>query len=250
MATRLQIINGALARLGEDRVQSLPATIEFDPNADDLASDVYDIYFTERDALLDATPWSWLTERYQLPASQRYVESTSGVFIRGPVPPNETLAEGERFTNKRQDEMREFQLRNPRVASVRALFDTQTAERSVTVGWTRQGQYIYANLEQAWVDDQRQVAEEVFPNLFVRALSLKLTAEMAMQITEDVPSARYWDQKAQAALQDAQRVDAQSKPAEGITDFEWRDFRISGTYGYTHTAREIEGLSRASRAPE
>ena len=223
MATRLQIVNGALARLGEDRVQSLPDTA--DPNADDLATDVADIYFQERDALLDGTPWSWLTQRYELPRDPSY---------------------GDAGYDRLRANYR-FLLRSPRIGSVRAIFDAEAAIEPRVVGWTRQGQHIYADFPRAWTDDQRQIAEEVFPNLFVKALSLHLTAAMAMQITEDVPSANFWRQRAMEALADAQRVDAQSKPPEAITDFDWVQQRVSGTYGYTD-ARDARSLSEASRA--
>ena len=227
MATRLEIVNAALARIGDDRVQSLPETAEFDPNADDLATTVADVYFQERDALLDGTPWSWLMERYKLPLD-------AGVAHEGTL-------------GKRPDGRYQFILRNPRVASVRAIFDAERAVVPRVEGWTREGQYILADFKDAWTDDQRQIAEEVFPNLFVRALSLRLTAELALALTEDVPTANKWDMRAQDALADAQRIDAQAKPSEAITDFEWVQQRVSGTYGYVDK-RDLASLSEASRS--
>lgn len=215
------IVNAALARLGEDRVQSLPETVEFDPNADDLATDVADIYFQERDALLNGTPWSWLSERYAVPKDASYDGTGQAYRYR-------------------------YVLRNPRVGSIRAVFDGEAAITPRVEGWVRQGRYLLATFDGLWTDDQRQIGEEVFPDLFVRALSLRLTAEMALQISEDVPTANTWAARADAALQDAQRVDAQSKPPEAIQDFDWVIDRVSGTYGYTDHY-DVQSLSEASR---
>ena len=226
MANRMQIVNGALARIGEERVQALPVTEEERQNADDLATDVADIYFTERDALLDATPWSWLTERYALPRDPTY------------------QGEGKAYPYR-------YVLRNPRVGSIRAIYDAEAAEIPRVEGWTRQGRHVLATFPAAWTDDQRQIAEEVFPNLFVLALTRRLAAELALQITEDVPTARYWDAKAGIALANAQGVDAQSKPPEAITDFPFVQARVSGTYGYgSFDPRQIAGLSEASTRGE
>lgn len=217
MATRLELINAALARLGEQALEfeSAAAAAAFgdtgvvDPE-DDLQRIAAAVYPQVRASLLNAHPWSWLTQRTRL--------------IERPA------VEGE-DSGSWPYRMR-YRLPNPAVNSVRAVYKAVVTDLPTTTGWTVQGGWLYAEFEVAFIEDQRQVDEAVFPQLFQNALTLQLAAEMAMPVKEDLDTMRYYERLAEKALNDAMRVDAQSHPVATIPRFAWEEARLADSLGY------------------
>ena len=220
MATRLTIINAALAELGEQPLEfedeaaaaAFGDTGVVDPE-DDLQRIVGAIYPQVRADLMNAHPWSWLTERApltELPAQQG--ENATA----WPYP-------------------RRYRLPNPFIANVRAVYDATATGRPRTTGWTVQSGYLYAAFTIGYVEDQRQVDETVFPQLFENALVLALVARFAMPIKEDLDTRRIYEGLAEKALNNAMRVDAQSHPVSTIPTFDWEEARLTEEFGlYRH----------------
>ena len=210
MATRLDIINAALARIGEQALEfdgqeaeaafTLSGTI--DP-LDDVQRITSAIYPSIRHELLNAHPWSWLT--------QRHVPSL--------VPAQAGESSGDWPAQHR------YALSNPYVASVRAVYRTTLPQQPQPSGWTVQGGFLYSSFPVGWVEDQRQIPEPDFPQLFVTALEVRLASEYALPLMQDIDTMRVYERKAEAALNNAMRVDAQSHPVARIPRFDWEEAR-------------------------
>ena len=215
MASRLDIVNAALAHLDERPVDTLEGD-ELRGNAAKAAR----IYPILRDEMLSAFPWSWLIERKRL--------------ARAP------LDEGEQppFPNK-------FQVPTLNVRSIRAVYSSLNALEPDVDAWTQQGAFLYAAFPNAWVEDQRKVVEEAFPDLFVSALTMTLTSRLAPSITEDIPSANWWKGQADMVLADAKRVDSQSKPTQVLPHFEFVEARV----GYGRRGLRGRDAYRWDQAP-
>lgn len=221
MATRLELINAALARLGEQELEfeSAAAKAAFgdagvvDPE-DDLQRIAGAIYPQVRASLLNAHPWSWLTQRTRLVLRPAVEGEDAGAWP---------------YANR-------YRLPNPSVNSVRAVFTQASSDTPTTTGWKVEGGWLYTNVEIAFIEDQRQVDETVFPQLFQNALTLKLAAEMSLPIKEDLETMRYYERLAENALNDAMRVDAQSQPVKVIPRFDWEEARLAETYSFRRHA--------------
>ena len=217
MGTRLSIINAALARIGEDSLEfeSDAAAAAFgdqgtiDPE-DDLQRITSSIYPQTLADLLNAHPWSWLTERK--------------VLIALPAQEGEN-AEAWPYPNR-------YRVPNPFVGSIRAVYDKLISNAPRPDGWAVQGGYIYSDFEVGYVEDQRVVDETVFPQLFENALTLQLASDFALPVKEDVETMRLYANLAERALRNAKRVDAQSHPVSVLPRFEWEEERVAETFGY------------------
>lgn len=218
MATRLELINDALALLGEQSLEfeSAAAAAAFgdagvvDPE-DDLQRIAAAAYPVVRASMLNAHPWSWLTERTIL------VESP---FVEGEPEPQSSWPH-----------TRRYRLPNPDIGSIRAVFSSATPSTPQSDGWTVQGGWLFTDFALGRIESQRVVAEEVFPQLFQNAMVMGLCAEMAMPVKEDLDTMRMYARKAEAALNDAMRVDAQSHPVATIPRFAWEEARLTGLTG-------------------
>ena len=217
MATRLELINRALALIGEQSLEfeSPEAAAAFgdqgvvDPE-DDLQRIAGAAYPIVRAAMLFAHPWSWNTRR--------------DVLVAHPATGNDNVGEW-------PYPMR-YRLPSPEIGIVRAVFDQNASQSPRTTGWEVQNGYLYATFDVAWVDTQRQVDETVWPELFANAVTIGLAAELAMPIKEDVDTMRIYQRKAEAALNDAMRVDAQGQPVKTIPRFDWEEARLAEQFGY------------------
>lgn len=225
MATRLTIANAALADLGEDLLQfaTPQAAAEFTSGAlidpeDDIQARVAAIYPQVRSKMLAAHPWSWLSERASLravPAAQGEDKTAWPYTYRYAVP-------------------------NPFVGSIRAVYDRveqQSESIARTNGWDVKGAYLYASFSPAFIESQVDTAEEAWPDLFTNAVTLLLTARLAMSIKEDLPTMNAYLREAKEALADAMRVDAQSHPVQVVQHFEWVESRVNDTFGYGYGVR-------------
>ena len=209
MADRLGIMNAALLELGEDPLEeAAPITGALDDAGDDIQARVGAIYPQVRDKMLYAHPWSWLSRRQQLievPAGQGENVFSWPFKYRYAVP-------------------------DPDVRVIRAVWDRsdQIDHPARVDGWRSDGPYIYADFRPAWIESLSNVDEAAWPRVFANAIIVALAARLSMSIKEDLPTTRYYEQLAERALSDAQRVDAQGHPAVEIQRFEWVDERISG----------------------
>ena len=216
MGTRLSNINAALAELREYPLEfeSAAAAAAFgdqgvvDPEDDNQVITAA-IYPQVRASLLNAYPWSWLTERQ--------------VLIAQPARGDEN-AEAWPYPNR-------YRLPNPSVGNLRAVYDKLVSDRPRPDGWRVQGGYLYASFEVGYIEDQRQVDETVFPQLFENALILTLASRFAMPLIQDIDTMRIYAQLAERALRDAKRVDAQGHPAAVLPRFEWEEARQGEVFG-------------------
>ena len=210
MATRLDIINRALAELGEELIPAELTALTL-PNAETNHQIAWTMYPGIRDAMLDAYPWSWQLKR-------RRLERTD--MLRHDAEPQPW----------------KFNIPNPDIGTIRAVFQRQDDQYPQTTGWTLRERFLFAMFPELWADVLLNVSEEAFPALFVNALVLELAKRYSIPITEDEAFARLYDGQAEMALKAALRVDAQSRPAEGITDFSYVNARVQGQ-GYGRLSR-------------
>ena len=221
MGTRLSIINAALADIDEQPLEfeSAAAAAAFgdagtiDPE-DDLQRKAAAIYPQVRAALLNAYPWSWLTERYAVSTLPARAGEDATAW---PYP-------------------QRYRLPNPYVGNLRAVYDRLVPETPRPDGWSVQGGFLYARFDVGFIEDQRQVDETVFPQLFENALVLKLASRFAMAVKDDIDTMRIYAQMAAEALKDAKRVDAQGQPVKAIPRFEWEEARVAEVFGYRRHA--------------
>ena len=215
MATSIELINKALARISE-----LPLEFEseaaraafgtqglFDPE-DDVQRVASSIYPAVRVSLLYAHPWSWNTQRH--------------VLI--PVPYADTEPDPESawpYTNR-------YRLPDPEVYSIRSVHQRYAPEQPRTEGWDAQGGFLFAGFDAHFVVSQRDVDEQSWPKLFEVAVEWQLAAELAMPLKEDVETMNAYLQIAERKLHDAKRVDAQSHPVKVIPRFSWDEARVAG----------------------
>lgn len=217
MATRIGLINKALARLGEFPLEFADDDDRAafgDPNVtyyeDDRAEMASLIYPEVRTTLLNAHPWSWLAERASLVKRERQADETAEDEAAWPFP-------------------NRYRLRNQHIGAVRAVFESGRVSQPRADAWTIQGGWLYADFEVAFVEYQRQISEEAFPDLFANAMIMALCAEFAMPIKDDLPTQARFRQLAELALNDAKRVDGQGHPIQVLPVFEWEEARLAGT---------------------
>ena len=206
MRTRLQIINSALARLGERRLDTLD-----DGSIDEgsqLTETCFDVYGPVRDALLTGYPWTGqITE----------TKSTGREEPRAPA-------------QERWVHVPDW----PGLDIVLAVYiaDKDTVDRPVlseTRGWVHSGGVIRSEHQYLWIKSQRPIIEEAQHPLFDEALIAALASELAMNTTFDVPTANMMERRAMKKMNDARRVDAQGKPTARIRDLRLIKARQGGT---------------------
>ena len=226
MADRLTIINAALSELGEEQLEFTGSPADFttagaiDPE-DDLQVRCAALYPQVRALMLNAYPWSWLLQRAQL--------------VEEPPPGYDPASGGTRVKPPEWPYLYRYAVPEPHIESIRALFSESYRNAQPRVyGWEKVGLYIFADFLPAWCLYQRRVAEEAWPDLFVNAMTAKMAARLSMSLKEDIPTTRWFEQQAQAALAEAKRVDAQSHPSPAVEQFQWVEARIAGetTLGY------------------
>ena len=208
MATRLEIVNGALAILADERLETFD-----DDDPDDIAQSAQDLYPMVKEAALLKSDWSWLYERMQLTHDPNWGSNAEPYRYRFELPPTTTL---------------------------RALYRTESATDSEVEGWRRQGRYVYANVPPIWYDAQRQgIDESQWPPAFVYAMMRDMCAHLAFASTWDEPTTRTMERRAMDAYNEAKRLDAQGTPNEAVQHFDWDTYRVGG-YGQ-HSVPRIAG---------
>ena len=212
--SRLEIINSALARLGESQVESIDGGID---ETSDLAQTVLDVYGPMRDAFLASYPWdaTRIFERAE----------TTSRDADGNVVPDLGAVYPYRFS-----------LQYPAIHAVRGVWQAvrgaggkwTPSETAATFAWTALGSVLQADFQPLFIEYQRPLVEEAQTFLTDEALILKLCAELAVTITYDLPTARYYEERARVAKETAERVEAQGKPAAQIQRFRLLRARYGG----------------------
>ena len=164
------------------------------------------IYPHVRNRLLNAHTWSWLTTRAAL------VESPA-------QPQDNTMAWPYRHR---------YRLPEQRIGNTHAVFDRAEPDAERAEGWDIMGVHLFADFRPAWIEYQRDVAKEVWPNTFADALVLALAARFAFPIKEDIDTKREFERDAKLALDDAKRINDQGQPVKALPSFGFVDARIGG----------------------
>ena len=216
MATHLEVWNSALALLGEDPIELEPddeavrapgdPTAAIDPT-DDVVRTVAAIYPQVREELLNAHPWSWLTQRRRA--------------IPAPVQAGEDIADWPYPHRWHKPELV--------VGNTRAVYRNNDPDTTPQVrGWKPLGVHLYTEFEPVWVEYQSIVEEPGWPQLFVNAVVMKLAAFLAVPVVFDMELQSRYMTFAELALSNAQRVDSQGHPSERIESFPFLEARIGG----------------------
>lgn len=222
MASRLDIANAALIELGgfplefatpEDAAQ-FGDRGQADP--EDIGQQrIAAIYPQVRNTFLNAHPWSWLAETHTPQGAPWPADGEVGA----PAP------------ELRQKWPHRYSLTYPWVSSIREVYLKGRENRPDPFEWTVEGGYLLSRQEVSLIKDQRQTAEESWPQLAVTAMTLALAARLVMPVLYDQEAERSYMRKAELALNDAMRVDAQSQPASVVSHFELLEGRFSGVFG-------------------
>ena len=219
MATRLEIINSALAMLKHDPLDSdvllvSAAELGDEPGLsshfDDDAATVAGVYPGVKAGVLAAHPWSWMQRREALAGAPAADGEDAAAW---PYP---------------------YRFQQPAaVGGIQALYETNREPAlPVAAGWMAQGVYVFAPVVRVWADFQAaDIAETAIPPLPTHALKVVLASALALPLTEDVDKARFWSQQADMAMRDAKRVDGQSQPAQAIEGFSYLEAHYGG-WGY------------------
>ena len=239
MATRTEVANAALALLKENPIEFVPSGVGseaafegagvFD-EYDDVQFQVGSLYPLVRSELLNAYPWSWLMERARLLESPP--TNTDGAIDYSL---DALTAPGGGFS-------RRYAIPYTRVDSIRAIYSSPRSNNNTPVvrGWQVFGSFVYTEPSldpPLYIDAQRDVAEEAWPQLFTNAMVDALAARLSLGLLFDLPTTRYLEQRAERSLTKAQRVDAQSQPPFALTSFDWLDARQGGDYGRLGSVR-------------
>ena len=215
MATAQEIQNAALAKLAELPIGTAEAPGDEEP---DIATAVRNIYPRVRSSALYSSPWSWTLRREELE-----------VALPDPDQEDPPLTDEE----KKEIEARRFtyKLQLPAgeggIGSIRALYSSSEPFADPEVdGWTRLGDSLYSTWKRVWLEYQTDIAEEQWPELFTSAVVELLTAEICQLIIEDTETQRVYARSAMMMMQNARRVDAQSKPNEAISGFGYIEARL------------------------
>ena len=222
MATLPDIKNAALSELGEvGTVSALVVDNELvvDP---DVRQAVDDIYPAVKNGLLYGYPWSWSLERRKLEGRMSEDEANPVVAA------NPALAQW-RFKYR-------YPLLGslPQIGQIRALYDRndEFSEPRVS-GWSREGDFIFARYDEVWLEYQRDLDEEAFPELFVSALIPTLASRLCQLVIEDTQAAQDFRRVAAEATRVARMVDSQSKPPEQIPRLAYIRARFGGFSGFS-----------------
>lgn len=229
MASRLDIIDSALAELAQEPIEDDPLDARFAESEeaeeelttlleDETAQAVYRIYPQVKESLLTAHPWTWLQETSALTAANPHDRDTAG-------PAGMAWPFRYRWNHP-----------NPGAGGLRALYQGPLGmEHSPrTHGWRPQGDFIYTDFTPVVAVYQADKPETAWPQLFVNAVVLALAARLALPITYDENTMRSFRQLAADALADAARVDSQSHLPESITSFGFTDAHFIGFGGNFH----------------
>ena len=219
MRTRLQLINAALTgKLGEQPLEfeSEEAAAAFGANAtinpeDDVQRTMASIYPSVRSTGLNAHPWSWLTERHR-PAE-------------APHRANEAVARRDWKMQYR------YHLANPFVSSIRAVYLQGQPDVPSTdpYQWAVLGGYLFSRMPVIAIEDQRQIDETAWPELFDTYIISMLASKGAIPIMQDLETARLYAAEAAEDLRNAIRVDSQSHPVRHVPRFPSLEARLGGS---------------------
>ena len=237
MATRLSIANAALTDLDEFELEFAPDEAQYsqqdfeefgaaDPG-DRNATLVKHVYPQVRNSLLNAYPWTWLTETHSMGEQAVHgldddgnLDTTTGQYYNGP---NSRPA----WQGGQGDPSFPYcyRLTYPWVGSIRQVsFGSGPAD----TGWKVEGGWLFSTQAVETISDQRQTSEEAWPQLFVNAVILRLCYRMAFPITFDRDIQQGYKTMAAEALNDALRVDAQSHPAYVVRNLPFLEARLGG----------------------
>ena len=230
MASRLDIINSALAELAQEPIEADPLDQQIDTDdltsllEDETAQSVYRIYPQVKADLLNAHPWTWLTIQRNLLGADPH--------DRNLVPDgSEHKAWPHRYRwNKPR----------PEIGSIRALYvgPVVMEDRPQVSGWRVEGEHIFTDFSPVIITYQGEIAEETWPQMFVNAVVLALASRLSLPITYDIDTARLLERRAETALTNAKRIDSQSHPPEAITDFSFVTAHWGGDdYGMRNVGR-------------
>lgn len=191
----ITICNQALVRIGATQISSLT-------EGGDLANTCFRLYSNLRDSLLSAYPWSFSMKKRQL-----------GRLVTAP-------------TNEWKYQ---FQLPDTLLSGVIAVFASgeQSAE-PIRYGWEIYGDKVLSNYEQLWIDCQETVDESDMPPYFVRLLSMALSAEISIPVTDQTTKAEYFralaygtpgEQGRGGLFREAMNIDSRGKETAVIEDY-------------------------------
>jgi hypothetical protein len=97
------------------------------------------------------------------------------------------------------------------------------------------GDILYSNLNSILLRYVYKVEESQLPAYFVKAMEYQLASEFAVFISEDSGTAGLYEMKARDKLAQAQTIDSQNRPQQGIIDSPFADVRF-GAVGYYNGA--------------
>ena len=167
-------------------------------------------YWIHRDALLAAYPWSWAVKRTKL-VGQGTTDPDNPPRYKYLywLPGDAGLGVG-----------------------IRAVYTTAEGRRPIVDGWTREERGISSWRKELWADyipDPTHESSQRFPPSFVNALMLRLCAEWAFYFTDQANLTQYYRGLSEEAFMEAKRLDAQAKPSVEIEDHPFLDARYRGS---------------------
>lgn len=224
MADRLQLINTALAEIGEEPISQLVESgtpFSETDHVDDVTSKVSLIYPMVKSEILNDYPWSWLLYRTYLQKAMPGAPPARARMYRWFIPNS--------------------------ISTIRAVYDASNigegaefAEDLVhsevsSEDWKIRGNYLFTTFDNVIVLAQHNdTAESDFPKLIENAMVLKLAARFAIAIPFDMNLSRHFLSLAEQALGNARRVDSQRNPPERLERFEFIDARVAGVFDVYH----------------
>ena len=161
-------------------------------------------YYIHRNAVLAAYPWTWATRRVQL---DRRDDDPNTLYTHTFWLPRDADFLG---------------------IGVRAVYRSRDDSRPLTERWTRYKDGVTADYAELWADYLENVPTTGWPPLLIHALVLKLCSEWAYYFVDQANLKQMYEAEFTAAFNDAKRVDAQGKPAEGIEEFALIEARYRG----------------------
>ena len=166
MATDVELVNAALAEIGEEPIERFVETgnpeSEVDPG-DDVTAKVSRIYPMVKANLLNEYPWSWLIRSQYLQEAQTGIPASAIYPYRWSFPFDAST------------------LREVRDAT--GITDNPEDARTAVEGWRIQGQHMFTYFKPVIVFVQADdIDESAFPKLIENIMVLKLAARFAIAI--------------------------------------------------------------------
>lgn len=219
--TPVEIANAALAKLGDVPIQALPpreafgevtgtpeerlqAVIRRSVLYSETAQMAGATYYVHRDAMLSSYPWAFALRRSELQRRSSDEAHRYRYFFWLPA--------GESVLG----------------IGIRAVYTEADAVRPLVDEWAREAGGIssyWGTLWGEWIED---VDETEWPPSVINALVLRLCSEWAYYVTDQANLTEIYERKAMAALDDAKRIDSQSRPTALSRSFSSIDARYRG----------------------